>query len=197
MRSALPCLVGQTAHPFTVFLIVSLLVAILSGRAPADVLPDAAVVAQTGSDGLVEIAPYPSINQNGLVAFVGRTQADDGRLMENLYAWEPGSGNGMLRRLFNDDFMLPRDGDDPTQTFGPQVRINDADQVLARRYLRASILFYGTWQTIPLTYLETWDARTAQASYCNQITMAMPELPGAFSSSIRRGPDRRSMCLQH
>ena len=127
------------------------------------------IVALEGDMGLVEIERFPSINAGGLVAFVGRTEGTDGRLLENIYAWTPDDSSPVLRRLFNDAFMLPMDGDDPTQTFGPQVIINNDNLVLARRYLRGIILYYGTWQTIPLTYLETWDALESQSSYCTQV----------------------------
>ena len=133
------------------------------------------VVVKTGEDELVEIEKYPSINDNGIIAFVGRVKGSDGRLLENLYSWEDISPHDViLRPLFNTGLLLPKDGDDPTMTFGPEVIINNKNEVLAMRYLRAIVQIgpiFGKILTAPLTYLETWDAQVANQHRCKQLAM--------------------------
>lgn len=164
--------------------VVCALVVVVAADLAAAAERDHRIVARTGDLGLVEIAPYPSINDSGYVAFVGRIEGSDGRLLENIYSWAP-DGGGILRELFNPGFLLPNAGADPTQTFGPEVQINNSNKVVARRYLRAIVLVVGgSIQTAPLTYLELWDAATQHQSYCTQITSGNGGVPTTLYSFL-------------
>ena len=119
------------------------------------------VVARTGSAGLISLSPYPSINENGYVAFVATTENADGEAADNVYAAIP--GESVPRQLMNSIFLYPNEGVDTsapgTQTFYPEVQINKDNDVLAWRRLNAQILLGGlTLQVAPLTYAEIWNA---------------------------------------
>lgn len=125
----------------------------------ANASPRLEAAVASGELGLHEIDPGVSINDHGNVAFIGRAPHGDGRLEENIYVLDAASS--AVRALIDDVFVLPNSGADPTQTLGPGVIINDQNRVLARRRLNAIVqvgLPFGEITTIPLTYLETWDA---------------------------------------
>ncbi len=122
---------------------------------------DLSVVAQTGTGAMpfVSLGDGPSINDNGFVAFVGRTRdASDppGLLRENVFALNPVTGG--TNQLMNPVFAIPNGGTAPNQTIHPQVQINNQNLVLARRHLNAVVQVGFDILTAPLTYLEKWDA---------------------------------------
>jgi VCBS repeat-containing protein len=155
-----------------------------------------------------ELGRGPSINNLGNVAFAGETYDSlSGQWMENAYAYMNWDTGPILRRLMQDGFMLPnaRPVDAPEgwlgaiQSFGNNVQINDANEVLAWRNLNA-VVYLGTvfgfmpllvTETIPLTYLETWHAEATRLP--TQVAMADA---GATAAGIKLGdPYYRDMQL--
>jgi hypothetical protein len=94
------------------------------------------VIARTGQFGLTGILPGASINDNGVVAFVG--QYSDG---EGIF-----KGDGSTPININPTFSH-----DPSRTFGSGVQINNGDQVVAVDR-RSNTGRTTTWD------LRTWDA---------------------------------------
>jgi hypothetical protein len=133
---------------------------------------------------------YVTINDNGVVAFVGRVRKTFGqteRIVQNIYAFHPNSGAPYP--LMPTAFELPEDGDLPTQTFSPP-QINNSNQVLSRRRMDpiVTVLFLlppGIPFTLtlypPLTYLEAWDA-TAPQSLPTLVMGADPGLGAVITS---------------
>ncbi len=96
----------------------------------------------------------PSINKNGYVGFV--TQG----ARQNVYVTPP---YGSPAKLMLSIFEAGNWDSDLVQRFAEDVQINDSNQVLAHRYMEASVWVgiytpwpTGNWYTYPLTYLERW-----------------------------------------
>ncbi len=131
------------------------------------------LVARLNQDGISSLQPYPSINDHGIVAFVGRTGSGDAAV-ENVYTWGPDFVGSRLHPMFHSGLAPHADGGSPRQVFAADVQINNANQVLARRYLtaRVQVAFpLGSILDAPLTYLELYDALTPNQYHVQQVAM--------------------------
>lgn len=155
---------------------------------------DLQIIAQTGASGFSSLGDGPSINDNGEIAFVG-TSLNDGdgqgqnqQLADNVYAFSPKTD--ATTALMNRVFMYPKEGSEQsvpgTQNFLSDVQINNSGDVLARRRLNASVQIgfpFGSIQTAPLTYLETWNSRAPNPPGLPSAQIAMG-LPAAASAPL-------------
>lgn len=132
----------------------------------------------TGPNPMVGIGRNPSINDNGHVAFVAQSRNGNGQTVDNVHVWN--AQTRATRALLNAAMLYPNTDADQltpgTQSIFDGVQINNADLVLARRRLNASVLIgglFGTIATAPLTFLETWNAN-ATGTPAHRIATGLP-----------------------
>ena len=113
---------------------------------------------------LIDIKRFPSINENKTIAFVGKTEGDNGTKQQNIYAvrYEKNPDSTITveppEALMLTVFELKDEGDAPTQIFG-YIQINNQNQVIAYRLTYATVnMPYSGYMTMPLSYVEKWDA---------------------------------------
>jgi len=107
---------------------------------------DYEVVAAIGEAGILDIEREVSVNESGVIAFVG--VVDIGGLdVRHIFSATPGAG--LL------DISPSLDGAN-NEAFDPRVQINDSGKVMVRR-----VEFVPTpFGPAPVSYLETWDAQS-------------------------------------
>ena len=118
-----------------------------------------------------------SINNNGYIAFLGTIGGK-----QNIYVSKPPYNSSYA--LMSQEFEFPTSGNAPTQVFSaPQI--NNANQVISRRFLTADvdvytliILGFPILQnfSVPVTYIESWDANKPGSRSATQIALADPGL---------------------
>jgi len=113
---------------------------------------------------LIDIKRNSSVNENGIIAFIGKVEGTFGTKQENVYAvkYEIDSESkltiGNPEALMQTAFELKDDGDAPNQVFA-NIQINNQNQVVAYRLTYAMVLMKNySMLSMPLSYVEKWDA---------------------------------------
>jgi hypothetical protein len=142
---------------------------------------------------LDNIAAPPSVNDSGLVAFVGEVKYPDGSLRQNLYTIDPQSQT--VRPLIRTDSALewPKDGAAANAPFHPWQKffgplVNNSGTVLAVRQLQTKASLTTILPTAPfqtdmfplLTYVEKWDGAVTSGKSLELVDSGDPVHVGAL-----------------
>ncbi len=122
---------------------------------------------RSGQNGLFSIHRFPSVNDNGIVAFAATY---NGGASDNIYAYHLYTGR--LQKLLKDAWAHRNSGGTPRQTIAPMVQVNNLNQVVSRRFLTALVQVgfpLGDMVEMPLTYLEGWDPEMALPHEVNGV----------------------------